>query len=120
MRNLLKIAMKYLPTEKVSYCKFLGNTQTEIYTDAPSYANAEVLTASVQRVRQDIFEQFGLNMQKKYKIIFVSKNVKGVNEIQSPDKFIFQDRNWVVTDDVSDWYHLNGWRAVLVVAENDF
>lgn len=119
MRNLLKIAMKHLPTECVFYFKFLGNRETSIYTDEPYYGEGEKLKASVQRVRQDIYEQFGLNLQKKYKIVFVSKNVNCVNEIQSPDKFTFQGRNWIVTDDVSDWYSLNGWRAVLVVAEKD-
>ena len=58
MRNLLKIAMKYLPTENITYFKFLGNIQTEIYTDEPSYSEGEKVRASVQRVRQDVYEQF--------------------------------------------------------------
>lgn len=118
--NLLSLAMGYLPTQKVVFKKYLAETQSEVYADVPSYSAGVEYTASVQRVRADVYAQFGLKMQKKYKTVFISANAQGINEIKSPDKFSFGGRDWVVQTDLSDWYELDGWRAVLVVAENDY
>lgn len=118
--NLLNLALSYLPSQKVLFKKFLGETQSEVYADVPRYSAGVEYTASVQRVKEDVYAQFGLKMQKKYKAIFISANAQGVNEIKSPDKFTFGGRDWIVQTDLSDWYELDGWRAVLVVAENNY
>lgn len=118
--NLFAVAMSGIPTIAVSYSPYTGQTQSEVGTSINTYGTAQTFQASVQPVKQETFHKLGLQIGKKYKAVYMSANVRGVSEIKSPDKLVFGGKTWIMLTDLEDWFEYDGWRAIIVVAENEY
>lgn len=118
--NILEMALGAIPPSKMEWRAYNGEVVSPTYIDQPSYAPAVVLYGSIQRIATDTYKDLGLSMEKKYRKVFVSANVRGVNEIKSPDILSFSGKNWVVLKDTSDWLDYDGWRAFIVVLQEQF
>lgn len=120
MGNLLRLALGVIPPVKISYSKFMGNVVSEVGVKIPTYSQPLEINGSVQRVKTDVYEALGLKMEKNYKAVFVPADIVGINYQQSPDKFSFYGKDWIVCGDLANWYQYDGWNVLLVVAERDY
>lgn len=112
--NLLEAALEILPKQSFKYLKYLGNQINELGVSRPIYADAIELTGSIQIPELSIYQDMGLDLEKNYRNIYVSADIRGNEKQPLPDRFIFSNSVWEVVKN-SPWYEFNCWCGVLVV-----
>jgi hypothetical protein len=61
-----------------------------------------------------LYEFYGLDLQKTYYNLFISRDVVDIARGVSNDKFIFNSKTYFC-ESIEDWYSLDGWVNVLSV-----
>lgn len=112
--NLLEVALGILPKQPVKYLKYLGNEINELGVSRPNFADAIELMGSVQVPELSLYQDLGLNLEKNYRKIYVSADIRGNEKQPMPDRFVFANSTWEVVKN-SPWYEYNSWCGVLVV-----
>lgn len=112
--DLLSLAMTVIPPEKVRLYKAGGMAVDEYGIERPEYAEAEEIKASVQAVDNQMYQTFGLDLQKNYKLVYASVKLAGINSQEVPDRIEYDGKLYEVVRE-TDWSTYNGWSGVLVV-----
>lgn len=118
--NLLNQALSIIPKQSFVYYEFESCEVNELGIKVNVYKEGvEVKDASVQAVRQDMYDKLGLDWSKKYISIHCSLNIRNVdNEQVTPDKVVWNNREYFVSR-VTDWYLQDGWKSVIAVENNE-
>lgn len=116
--NLLNAALRIQPKQTVQYSKFSGRTTNEIGFDVCTYDTAVDLVGSLQAVPRSVYEQMGLNFQKRYVMFYASSPIQDVGRDVSGDKIAFGSKTYQVVS-ATDWHPINGWQSVLCVEVTD-
>ena len=112
--NLLKKALKLIPSENYLYYQFLGETVNELGISVPTYADPITITGSVQSPENSMYNQLGLSLDKNYKIFYGAISING-NETQSqPDRFLYDGRLFETVKN-TNWFNYDGWSGVLAI-----
>lgn len=112
--DLLALAMTVIPPEKIRLYKGGEMSVDEYGIERPEYAEAEEIKASVQAVNNQMYQTFGLDLQKNYKLVYASVKLAGINSQAVPDRVEYDGKYYDVVRE-TDWTTYNGWSGVLVV-----
>ena len=112
--NLLNMALTLIHKQVVQYYQYVSRTPNSVGQDITTYAAPISMYGSFQAVRRELYETYGLDLQKDYSTFYTSNNVLDVTRNVSGDQLVYQGRRYQVESD-NDWYAQDGWKGVLVV-----
>lgn len=100
--------------KQFKFLKWLKNTIDGMGRDVPEFAEPLTLTGSIQPVSNKMYEQFGLDLNKNYKIVFSSALIQSIAEKIQPDRIVYDNRTFEIVEN-KNWYETNGYTKVLMV-----
>ena len=113
-RNLLKKALRIIPSEVYQYEQYTGEQANNLGIKVPTYASPIDIKGSVQSPENSLYEQMGLSLDKNYKIFYGSANIQGNESQPQPDRFIYNGKTYETVKN-SNWFNYDGWSGVLAV-----
>jgi len=113
--NLLAKASTLIPLKKYQYLKFNSNIVNDVGIVSPAYDVAITIKANIQPVSRDVYEQFGLDMQKTYYTIFTSEVLQDLQRDKTGDKIIFNGKTLQIESNKGDWDSQYGFNSYLGV-----
>lgn len=117
--NLMARAVRLIAQNKLSYQRFVSRTTNEIGLDVPEYEDAVDILGSIQPVPRQLYQQYGLDFQKRYVNLYAQIDVIDITRDVSGDLVTFAGRTYQLLS-ATDWFNIDGWAAVLCVeVEND-
>lgn len=116
--NLLNQAFRVIPQQTFTYYKYQQNNVNDEGIIVPNYEAGITFNGSVQAVDSKMYQQFGLDVSKKYIQIFSSLNIQNVEGQEVPDKVSWNGKDYNVVN-CSDWYKQDGWTNIIAVEIDD-
>ena len=116
--NLLNQAFSAIPKQSFSYYAFTGRTTNDVGYDIATYASPLTVFGSVQAIPREKYEFMGLDFQKKYINIYISKEIIDIDRDVSGDQFFVLGRRFQALSKTW-WFNIDGWVAVLCVEVSD-
>jgi hypothetical protein len=113
-QNLLNMALTVIAKQAIRYYHALGRTQNSIGQDITQYAPVKIIYGSWQPVPRHLYEQFGLDFQKDYFVLYTSNNVIDVQRDVSGDQVSFNGQRYQCESN-TEWFQLDGWNGILCV-----
>jgi|SRR5690242_10757908 len=112
--NLLNIALRVIARQTVIYYKDRSRSQNSVGQDVTSYAGGVPIVGSFQPVPRQLYEKYGLDLQKDYYTFYTSNNVLDVSRNVSGDQIGFKGERFQC-ESSNDWFPMDGWVGVLCV-----
>ncbi len=112
--NLLNLAFSVIAKQSVIYYKALGRALNNVGQDVTTYAAGASLLGSFQPVPRNLYQQFGLDLQRSYFNFYVSADLIDLGRDVSGDQIVFNNQRYQC-ESATDWYSIDGWKAVLCV-----
>lgn len=112
--NILNMALRIIAKQAFSYFAFLARNLNYAGQNISIYAAPIDLTGSVQAVPRELFEKFGLDLQKEYLNFFLPNAVLDVTRDVSGDLMLFNGQLYQALSK-TDWFPQDGWVSVLCV-----
>lgn len=112
--NLLSMALSVIAPQTVSYYRFTGNTVNAIRNKIPSYADPVDILGSLQPVARALYSQYGLDLSKKYFILFTENNLIAVDRSIAGDQISVEGVRYECLS-ATEWFNLDGWVEILCV-----
>ena len=116
--NLLRMASTIILKQPIKYYRALGRILNSIGEDVTQYAPYKTIYGSWQPVPRRLYEQFGLDFQKDYFMLYTSNNVIDVGRDVSGDQVSFRGQRYQCESN-NEWYQLDGWSGILCVHIGD-
>jgi len=118
--NLLLTALTVIPPEKILFEKWTANTTNSIGYDVSTYTDPVETIASIQaHISEKMYQAFGLDMNKNYRLVNIPAHIIGTAEQVTPDRLTFHGKKWIVIKS-NNWKIYNGWCKVIVVEDKDY
>lgn len=114
MFNLLNAAHMLIPSVTVQWRRATGRTQNALGQWVTEYADPVSLSCSFQPVDRSKYEYMGLDLNKRYFVLYGSDVLIAVERGTSGDTVDYQDRRYQA-EDATDWYAYNGWKGIVFV-----
>jgi hypothetical protein len=112
--NLLNAAFAMVAAQPFDYVKYTGRTINTIGLYESSYETPETLIGSIQAVPRNVYQEYGLDFQKIYFTIFVSKDVVDLARDVSGDQVQWLGRVLQIVSQ-TPWFNIDGWVSFLAV-----
>jgi hypothetical protein len=112
--NILSMALSVIGRSSFSHLAFASRTPNEIGQDVTKYDAPVTLQGSVQPVPKNLYQQYGLDFQREYINVYVSKDVLDVTRDVSGDMIEFNGNSYQCLS-ITPWVAIDGWSAVLCV-----
>lgn len=112
--NLLNKALSVVPQQTFNYLAFVSRTPNSVGQDVATYAAPRCMRGSVQPIRRNLYQQYGLDFQRDYLTFYVSKNAIDVGRDVSGDQMQFNGNTYQCVSE-TDWFPMNGWTSILCV-----
>jgi hypothetical protein len=112
--NILSMALGVIGKSTFSHYAFKSRTPNAIGQDVPIYALPVALQGSVQPVPRSLYQQYGLDFQRNYINVYVSKAVLDVTRNVSGDMIVWNGHSFECVS-TTPWNSIDGWTAVLCV-----
>ena len=112
--NLLNKAFTLIGKTTVSYYTDAGRTVNAVGQYVTSYSAAANVTGSLQAVKQELYDKYGLDFQKKYYMLYVSRDAIDVGRDVSGDQFEHNGYRYQC-ESLTNWYSIDGWVSILAV-----
>lgn len=112
--NVLHKAFTAIAKETLLYYKAAGRTQNAVGQYITQYDPAVTIYGSFQPVPKLKYAYMGLDLQKSYFALYVSKNVIDLIRDASADQVAFGGRRYQVQSNV-EWYGVDGWVECICV-----
>ncbi len=113
-QNLLNMALTVIAKQPIQYYQFAGRTLNSIGQDVTTYLDPFTIYGSFQPVPRNLYEAYGLDLQKEYYNLYVSQDVLDVLRDVSGDQIIFNNSRFQCESN-NDWFALDGWKGILCV-----
>lgn len=113
-RNLLKRALRVLPTQSVEWFSFDDDSVDDAGYANPSYVSNGCIKGSFQPMEAKDALQSGLNVSKQYAMFYTNANIQNVQRDQSPDYILYKGRRYDVVG-AAPWMNEDDWKAVTLV-----
>ncbi len=114
MFNVLNMAMKVVGKQTFTYFKFRNRVTNYIGTDDSIFEAPVSVQGQVQAVPRNLYEIYGLDLQRTYLTFFISKAILDVERDVSGDQIQFGSERYQCLSE-TDWHAINGWTQVLAV-----
>lgn len=112
--NLLARAARIIAQTPFVYVKFTGRVNNEVGLFVATYAKPVQTQGSVQPVPRDLYERYGLELQKSYLVVYVQQTVIDVARDTSGDIIKFNNGDYNILSDTR-WFPIDGWTAFICV-----
>lgn len=112
--NLLKQALKVIKPTTVKYVKFNGRVQNALRIWADQYSSPVDLTASVQAIARDKYQDLGLDLQKNYIKMWASADLIDLKRDYSGDYFIYGGVKYKLNNQ-TNWFIQDGWASAIAI-----
>lgn len=112
--NILSQALRILASQTFQYLAFQSRDPNSVGQYVVTYAAPITLTGSVQPVPRELYERFGLDFQRNYINVYVSRAVIDIARDVSGDQIIFNGDTYQCLSK-TPWEGIDGWDAVLSV-----
>lgn len=112
--NLLKMALTVIARQFVIYYMDTGRTANTVGQYVTTYAPPRVVSGSFQPVPRQLYEQFGLDLQKNYFTFYAPNPLMDITRNVSGDQIAFNGVRFQV-ESKNDWFAMDGWVGVLCV-----
>lgn len=112
--NLLNMALTIINGAAITYYSMIGRTSNAVGQFVTTYADGVIITGSFQPVPRNLYEQYGLDLQKTYYTFYTSNNLLDVLRNVSGDQIAFLGKRYQC-ESANDWFALDGWKGVLCV-----
>jgi hypothetical protein len=112
--NLLAAAFMMVSPQPFGYVKYTGRAVNSIGLYESSYDAPEILSGSIQAVSRSVYQEYGLDFQKIYFTIFVSKDVVDLARDVSGDMVQWNGRVLQIVSQ-TPWFNIDGWVSFLAV-----
>jgi hypothetical protein len=112
--NVLNMALTVIAKQTIIYYRSLGRALNNVGQEVTSYDSGVTLLGSFQPVPRNLYNQFGLDLQKSYFTFYVSANLIDLGRDVSGDQIVFNSLRYQCESN-NDWYDIDGWKGVLCV-----
>jgi len=112
--NILNMALTLIAKQLVAYFPFNSRVLNSVGQNVTAYSSPFPLAGSLQAVPRQLYQQFGLDLQKNYVTFYTSSNLLDVNRDVSGDQLIYAGRRYQV-ESANDWFAQDGWKGVLCI-----
>jgi len=112
--NTLRMALSIQGKQAISYRSFLSRSVNANGNYVSAFNDPVTIYGSVQPLQRSLYQQLGLDFQKNYVTLYVTKSVADVKRGTSGDQFDFNGRTWQLLSNL-DWFAVDGWSGVLCV-----
>lgn len=112
--NIFLLASSVIALQDITYSRFTGRTQNAAYQYVSSYATPITIQGSFQPIQRSVYQEYGLDFQKNYAMVYTDKSILDVQRDISGDKMAYAGRNYECLSNLYI-YDLDGWVGVLVV-----
>lgn len=113
-QNLLNMALTVIQQQTVQYYQYSTRSLNAVGQDVTVYLPVVNIVGSWQPVPKDLYQAYGLDLQKEYFTLYTSNDVLDINRDVSGDQVVFNGRRYQCQSDV-EWFALDGWKAILCV-----
>ena len=113
-QNILNQALSILGRQSFGYYAFQARETNAVGQDIATYVPPVLLTGSVQPVPRNLYQAYGLDMDRYYVNFYVSQNVLDIDRDISGDQIEFGGKRFQCISK-TDWFPQDGWIAMLAV-----
>jgi hypothetical protein len=113
-QNLLRMASTMIVQQNLSYYQAENRTLNSIGQYVTTFAPPIRMRGNWQPVPRQLYEVYGLDLQKDYYTFYTSNNVLDLDRDITADQLAFNGELFQVESD-NDWFALDGWKGVLCV-----
>jgi hypothetical protein len=112
--NVLDMALSILQSQTLEYLMYVSRSANGYGQLTTQYAPPVLITGSFQPVKRQIYQELGLDFDKKYYYFYVKSNLLDINRDVSSDKLVF-DGDTFQCQSAENWYQMDGWIAILCI-----
>jgi hypothetical protein len=112
--NLLNMAFQLIAQQSLSYYRFAGRNLNAVGQDVSYYDGVQIIKTSFQPVPKSQYSYLGLDLQKSYYNMYVSKDIIDIRRDVSSDQVVFEGKLYQCISN-TEWAGIDGWVAVLCV-----
>lgn len=113
-QNILNMALSIIAKQTITYFAFTGRVQNVLGQWITQYAAPVNIVGSWQPVPRQLYQTYGLDLQKDYFTFYTSNNLLDLARDVSGDQVLFNGEIFQCESD-NDWFALDGWKGVLCV-----
>ena len=114
-QNIFRIASSAIGLQSVVWKKYTGRTISDVGIETATYDAGTTIQASVQLVSRSVYEQFGLDLQRNYVMVYTASDMGDLERGISPDIITWGGSTYQIESNQSDWYMVDGWNGYLAV-----
>lgn len=111
--NLLKRAMRSIPTETIQFESWKENTLVN-GEDVALYNEPITINASVQEIKTEMYKKLDLDFEKDYICVYANVEIKGIDKQETPDRVYYQGSYWNAVKN-NNWHQYDGWSSAICV-----
>lgn len=112
--NLLKSALTVIASQTITYYKFAGRTENNVGQAITLYSDGIGIKGSFQPVPRNLYEIYGLDLQKEYYTFYTFNNLIDIDRNTSGDQIGFNGQRYQIESN-NDWFKMDGWKGVLCI-----
>ncbi len=112
--NLLSAAFGMIAAQGFEYQQDQGRTINTVGQYVTAYGPRVTLSGSIQAVPRDVYQEYGLDFQKNYATIFVSRDVLDLTRDATGDRVFWNGRAFQIISK-TDWFNIDGWVSFMAV-----
>lgn len=113
-QNLLNMALTVIQQQTIQYYQYSTRSLNAVGQDITVYLSPVSIVGSWQPVPKNLYQVYGLDLQKEYFTFYTSNDVLDVNRDVSGDQVVFNNRRYQCQSDV-EWFALDGWKSILCI-----
>jgi len=112
--NILNMAFSLISKQVVNYYQYVSRSTNAVGQDVTVYAAAVSMAGSFQPVPRNLYQTYGLDLQKDYSTFYTSNNLLDITRDVSGDQIAYNGKRYQVQSG-NDWFAQDGWKGVLCV-----
>lgn len=110
--NLLNRALRLIAPSSFYYYQFSSRSVQSNGLDLTTYNPPIILQGSVQAVPRNLYEIYGLDLQKNYITVYVAQSVLDIERDVSGDQVVYGGNTYQCLSE-TNWFPMDGWVGVL-------
>lgn len=112
--NVLNKAFNAIARDILWYYQAIGTTQNAIGQRVVEYQDGVQVRGSFQPVPKSKYTHIGLDLQKSYFYLFISRNFIDLQRNIAADQLGFRGQRFQIQSN-TEWYNIDGWLQILCV-----
>ena len=110
--NLLLQALTVINPQYITYYEVTGRTVNSIGQYTTTYAAGVQIRGSFQAVPKNLYQAYGLDLQKSYYTFYSLNNLIDLIRDTSNDQIAYDGKRYQC-ESANDWFAQDGWKGVL-------